>query len=114
MFEDFSLPLASRQKLMQRLFQSGLMAILIIVSSLSIGMLGFHFTVGTNFVDSFFNASMILGGMGLVSVINNDSGKIFAGCYAIFSGAAFLSCIAIFISPIIHRLFHRYHVDNGD
>jgi len=88
------------------------MALIIIIISLTIGAVGFHFTVDLSWIDSFFNASMILGGMGLIAPINNDSGKIFASFFAIYSGAAFLSSIAIFISPIIHRAFHKYHIDS--
>jgi len=98
--------------LYRELFKSGIMALIIIIISLTIGAVGFHFTVDLSWIDSFFNASMILGGMGLIAPINNDSGKIFASFFAIYSGAAFLSSIAIFISPIIHRAFHKYHIDS--
>ena len=37
-------------------------------------------------LDSLLNASMILGGMGPVNVIQSDGGKWFASFYALFSG----------------------------
>lgn len=112
MYEHFNLPLASREKFIQRLFQSGGLALILMIMSLSLGILGFHFIAGFNLIDSYFNAAMILGGMGLVTPVTDDPGKIFTGCYAIFSGGAFLTSIAVFLSPVVHRFMHKYHIED--
>ena len=57
---------------------------------------------------------MILTGMGPVDRLTTDSAKIFASAYSIFSGVAFLSTVAIFFSPIAHRLLHILHVEDDD
>jgi hypothetical protein len=88
-----------------------MLATVILVGWLFIGMLGYHYWGHLKWVDAFLNASMILGGMGPVDVLDNDAAKIFAGCYAIFSGVMFLSSIAIFLAPILHRFLHRMHLD---
>ncbi len=54
---------------------------------------------------------MILGGMGIVSDLDSDAAKIFAGCYALFSGITFLSSMAIFLSPVVHRILHKLQID---
>jgi hypothetical protein len=54
-------------------------------------------------VDAFENAAMILAGMGPVDTIKSEAGKIFAGCYALFSSVIFLIVIALVIAPIFHR-----------
>jgi hypothetical protein len=56
---------------------------------------------------------MILSGMGPVSSLQTDAGKIFAGCYALFSGLAFLSSIGIVFAPAFHRFLHKFHVDEA-
>jgi hypothetical protein len=33
--------------------------------------------------------------------------------YALYSGMAFLTILAIFFAPIIHRLLHVLHVEDG-
>lgn len=111
MFENFNSPLASRRIYHSRLIKTGLFAFTVFVSSLSIGVMGYRFIAGFRWVDAFLNASMILGGMGEISALDNDAAKIFAGCYALFSGVTFLSSMAIFLSPIVHRLIHRLHID---
>lgn len=111
MFENFNSPLASRKTYHNRLIKTGLFAFTIFFSALSTGIMGYHFIAGFDWVNSFLNASMILGGMGEISELNNNPAKIFAGCYALFSGVTFLSSMAIFLSPIVHRLIHRLHID---
>lgn len=113
MFERFTSPLASRKVYRQRVFKSGGFALIIFTISLLLGITGYHFIANMNWVDSFLNASMILGGMGEVSDPPTDAAKIFAGCYALFSGVTFLSSMAIFLSPVIHRILHKLHVDTS-
>ena len=50
----------------------------IISISLSLGTLGYHHFAGTNWVDSFHNAAMILTGMGPVTPLTSDAAKLFA------------------------------------
>jgi hypothetical protein len=54
---------------------------------------------------------MILTGMGPVSPMTNDSSKLFASFYALYSGIAFLTIIALFVAPIAHRFMHKHHLD---
>ena len=55
---------------------------------------------------------MILTGMGPIDSMNNDAAKWFASFYAIFSGVAFLSIVAVFLSPLVHRFLHAHHLDH--
>lgn len=80
----------------------------IIGVSLWVGMFGYHHFEKMNWVDAYVNASMILSGMGPVTELHTDDGKIFAGSYALFSGIIFLVVIAIIIAPLFHRFFHKF------
>ena len=82
--------------------------------SIIIGVLGYHHYFELGWVDSFYNASMILTGMGPVDKAINNGGKIFASFYAIYSGVAFLSCVAIILSPVVHRFLHKFRLDIED
>lgn len=86
---------------------------LIFTFSLSIGILGYHYIVDLSWIDSFLNAAMILGGMGEINDLTNFDDKLFAGAYALFSGAAFLTSMGIFLSPLLHRLLQRFHMESG-
>lgn len=104
----------SRKEFSKKFFNTVLIAIGIFLISFSTGVLGYHYIVKLSWVDAFLNASMILGGMGQVSELKDNSDKIFAGCYALFSGVTFLSSITIFLAPIIHRILQRFHIEYED
>jgi hypothetical protein len=53
----------------------------------------------------------ILVGMGPVNELHSKAGKIFAGCYALFSGLIFIVVAGIFFAPILHRFLHRFHLE---
>ena len=57
---------------------------------------------------------MILTGMGPVSPMETDGAKIFASFYALFSGVVFLTATAVVLTPILHRVMHRFHLAEED
>ena len=111
MFEHRSQPLLPKHLYIRRLLRHGLLAVLVIFSSLLIGVAGYHFTEGLPWLDSLLNASMILGGMGPVNELHKSGGKLFASFYALFSGIIFLATAAILLAPIAHRFLHRLHLE---
>ena len=113
MFEHRSQPLLSRQAFYRRLGRSAAVALLVIVVALGIGMVGYRAFESMSWVDAFVNAAMILSGMGPVSSLQTDAGKIFAGCYALFSGLAFITSIGIVFAPAFHRFLHKFHVEES-
>lgn len=93
-----------------KLFRNIGIGMLIILFSLYLGMWGYHYFENMSWTDAFVNASMILSGMGPLSQLETELGKIFAGLYAMFSGIVFLVVIAIIFAPLIHRFFHHFHI----
>ena len=110
-FEHHSQPLLHMQGFLVRVLTFIGYALLIIIAALAVGILGYHFFVGLAWLDAFLNAAMILSGMGPVDPINADSGKWFASLYALLSGLVFAITTGIIISPIIHRVMHRLHLE---
>src|SRR3990172_7249706 len=110
MYEHHSKQLLPKKKYFKRLFRNILWGAGIVFISLLIGILGYHFFANLGWIDSLLNASMILTGMGPVNVMATASAKIFASFYALFSGVAFLSTIAVVIAPVAHRFFHKFHI----
>lgn len=41
-------------------------------------------------------------------------GKLFAAGYALYSGIAFLSMMAVIVAPIAHRFMHQFHLASED
>ena len=82
--------------------------------SLLIGIIGYHYIAGFGWVDALLNASMILSGMGPVGTLKSNAAKIFASGFAIFSGVVFISATGILLSPVFHRVLHRFHLEQKD
>jgi len=57
---------------------------------------------------------MILSGMGPLHSPETTAGKLFAGCYAIYCGFAVLGIAAIMFAPVVHRIFHRFHIETEE
>lgn len=113
MYEKRHQPLASPKKFARRLLRGFLFGMLLIAISLFIGMTGYHWICGLGWVDSLLNASMILTGMGPVSPMVSNAAKIFASMYAIFSGVVFLTTVGIMLAPVIHRILHKFHLQDN-
>lgn len=111
MYEHRRQPLVPRPIFYRRVARNFGIACLILGLSLGLGMAGYHFLEHMLWLDAFVNAAMILSGMGPVGELKTDSGKFFAGCYALFSGLAFIGAIGIVITPIFHRFIHKFHLE---
>lgn len=92
--------------------RSFLYSSIIIFLSLLIGIGGYHYFADLPWIDSLLNASMILTGMGPVDPMHTFNGKLFASFYALFSGIAFLTTIAVFISPILRKFMYELHIED--
>jgi hypothetical protein len=112
MYENRFKPLLPRGKFYHRLARSIGLGLTVVGFSLLIGMAGYHVFEDLGWIDSFANAAMILSGMGPLGELKTSSGKIFAGCYALFSGVAFLTSFGLVFAPVFHRFIHKFHLES--
>lgn len=110
-YESRKQALASRQRYAVRLALSCAIAVAIVSASLLGGMLGYAHFERMSWLDAFLNAAMILSGMGPADQLKTDAGKLFAGCYALYSGLVVIISAGFILAPIAHRVLHRFHVD---
>jgi len=110
-FERRQQPLASARVFWGRMARYVGLSAGIILTSLGIGILGYHYLEGLSGIDALLNASMILGGMGPVAPLETNAGKLFASFYALFSGMVFLVAVGVLIAPVFHRFLHHFHVE---
>ena len=93
------------------LLKSIALGTLFLMLSLLIGVVGYHHYFNITWLDSLLNASMILTGMGPVDRAMSNGAKWFSSLYAIYSGVAFLTSVAVILSPIVHRFLHKFKLD---
>ena len=115
-YENRQQPLASRKVFSQRLSKNALIALATITVALAVGMAGYMYFDSLDVVSAFESAAMILSGMGPVNAPTPEppGGQIFAGFYALFSGLLIFGVAGLIVAPILHRLLHRFHVDDND
>lgn len=113
-FEHRTQPVIGLVAFYKRLGRNLFYAGLIVVVSLAIGMAGYMGLEGQNLLDAFLSAAMILGGMGPVSPVITDAGKLFAGLYALYSGLVLIFTAGVLLAPLAHRLLHHLHVETDD
>lgn len=106
--------LPHRSHYISSLLKSFGVSMFIISVSLGIGVFGYRYFFNISWIDSLVNASMILTGMGPVDRAETDGAKIFSSIYAIYSGVAFLTSVAVIFSPLVHRFLHQFHIDLED
>jgi len=111
MYEQHKQKLAPLQVFYKRILKNLLLAFFVILVSLLLGIVGYHYTADIPWLDSLHNSSMILSGMGPVVEIKTTGGKWFSSFYALFSGVVFITNIGIILAPAIHRLIHRLHLE---
>jgi len=114
MFEHRNHPLLEKVAFVRRVLRHFLIAFVIVVVGLGLGVVGYHTLGGLSWVDSLLNASMILGGMGPVDPLRTGAAKVFASCYALFSGLVFITVASLVIAPFAHRVLHRFHLDGEE
>jgi hypothetical protein len=111
-FENIKHPIALPKVFYKRLLVHLGIGFLLVCISLLIGAIGYAYYGELSFIDGFYNASMILTGMGPVNPMLTVAAKLFSSFYALYSGLMFLSLIALIITPIIHRVMHILHFDD--
>ena len=114
MFESRQQRVISRRHFARRVLCSVALSSAIATLALAIGILGYHDIAGLAWIDALHNASMILGGMGPVAEMKSDAAKLFSSAYALFCGLVFIGIVAVTLAPVLHRVLHRFHMDESD
>jgi hypothetical protein len=112
-FEHHSRPLLPRAAFLRRLAASFFAGSGLIAVSLAAGMAGYHWLEHLPWLDSFTNAAMILTGMGPLANPQTPGGKLFAGCYALYSGLVVILVAGVMFAPLFHRFLHKFHLEQA-
>jgi len=99
---------------LRRLGRNLVAALAIIGASLLVGMVGFVWFEGKDWVSAYDNAAMILSGMGPFEEAKSDAGRIFEGTYALYSGLTVILVSTLILAPVFHRVLHNFHVADED
>jgi hypothetical protein len=111
MFEHKHEPVLHRRGFFGRMARFAAAAVALVAAALTVGMIGYRCFEGLSWLDAYFNAAMILTGMGPAQTPQTAGGKIFAGLYAMLSVLVVLSSAGLLLGPVFHRIIHRFHLE---
>lgn len=114
MYEAKHQAVLPKKQFYQRLIGHCIIALLLIGSSLCIGMLGFMCFEGMAWHDASMHALFLLAGLGTITVPDSVAGKLFLGVYGLYAGVVFVAALGIVLAPLAHRILHTFHLDADD
>ena len=106
-------PLASRDVFLRRVRRATSYALALVVATLVIGSVGYRVLEHMNWLDAFHQSALILSGVGSTVEVKSDGGKLFDAIYALFCGVILLAATGLMFTPVIHRLLHRFHLEDA-
>jgi hypothetical protein len=109
------LRLAPREIFLSRVFRAATFSLGLVAFTLAIGTVGFIEIAHLKPIDAFHQASMLMAGMGPVGEVDkwSDGAKLFDSLYALFCGIVLLASVGIALAPIVHRILHRFHIEDA-
>lgn len=114
MYEHRKQALLPRRKFYGRVAKAAGLGLSMMLGALLIGTVGYHACTDLTWLDSEYNAAMILTGMGPTAPMPTSAAKVWASIYALFSGVVFLTSAGIFFAPLMHRLMHTFHLESRE
>ena len=110
MYEHRREPPVSRRHFARRMARQLGYAAGLVLPSLAIGTALFRFAARMPWHLAFLNAAMLLSGMGAVGDIGGGvGGSVAAALFALYAGLVFLIVAGLLVTPILHRVLHRFH-----
>lgn len=114
-WEHRSQPLASRRTFALRMVRQLMWAAVVVTCTLAIGIVGYMTIDRLGFIDALLESSMLLSGAGPLYTerSSTDAVKIFASIYALFCTLIVVTIVAMMTAPVVHRVLHRMHLEQG-
>ena len=113
MFEHRGEPLIDKLAFLWRLMRAFLFTVVIVVFSMLIGTFGFKWLADApTWGEVFHDACLILGERPLPNKPEPEAGKFFVGLFVMYSRLVFFAVVMILVMPLLHRLFHKLHLDD--
>lgn len=96
-------------------FARNFLAALIITSILmTVGMIGFRYFEDNEWVDAYANVTMIISGVGTLTMPKTTAGKFFVGTYSLLGAGIYIVTLGIVFAPVFHWLFRHMQVEDRD
>lgn len=79
----------------------------------ALGAVCYHWIADLDWLPAIHQAALLLAGMGPVETKLNDWGRVFESLYAIACGVVLIFATGLLLTPVIHRILHRFHIEDA-
>ncbi len=110
-FENKHQPLLPYPEFLKRMARCTLCASALLIVTISLGTIGYHFTEHQACIDAMVNSVLVMTGVGLIGDLKTVDGKLFTVFFSLLSPIVFYSILAILFTPLLHRFLHNFHLD---
>jgi hypothetical protein len=112
MYESKNNALITQSAFRMRMLFHVAAAVLLVVITLAVGIAGHVYFESMSPGRALVASITLTSGLGLSVIPQTTSGQLFVSLYGIFSGYVYIATSTIVIAPILHRLLHRFHLDD--
>lgn len=112
MYETKKEAMLSARQFLLRMMWHIVLAVLIILVAICLGIAGHMWFEPVAWHDAILNVSLILAGIGPVLLPETVSGKLFFAVYTVMASLVFVALIGVVMAPVMHRLIHKFHLDD--
>ncbi|GAB1439010.1 hypothetical protein MASR2M36_17720 [Providencia sp.] len=109
--EKFSKELLRVELFVFRVLRFYFLALLVFFLGLLPGIIGFYFIEGHSLIESMLNALSMLSGQEIEPAPITRSGRFFIAIYGLFLQSVFIISIGLIVTPFIHRILHKWHLE---
>ncbi len=111
MFEHVTSELLSVHRFVLRMVRYFAISVLMLLFGLLPGVVGFQ-VLGLDLAEATLNALSLLGGVEPPVEVTADHSRWFVAGYGLFIEAVFFLAVATLLAPLVHRMFHRMHLQD--
>ncbi|MEJ6655884.1 MAG: hypothetical protein QNL70_07745 [Pseudomonas sp.] len=111
MYESKTQPLTTSKAFRMRMYLHVLLALLLILVMLLAGTVGHVYFDDMEPSRALVASLTLSSGLGLSILPSSLSGQLFASIYGVFSNYVFIATCTIVLAPLVHRVFHKFHLD---
>jgi len=89
-----------------------LAAVAFLLVTLAIGVAGHMYFDNMELSRALVASVTLSSGLGLSAFPDSTAGQLFASLYGLFSGYVYIATTTIVLAPVLHRVLHRFHLDD--
>lgn len=109
--EKFTKELMRMEHFVLRVLRFYFLALLVFFIGLLPGIIGFYFIEGHSIIESMLNALSMLSGQAIEPAPITQTGRFFIAIYGLFLQSVFIISIGLIVTPFIHRILHKWHLE---